>query len=312
MPVIQADDQTELSYRVVGTGSHAVVLLHCWMSTGASWDPLIEHLSLRGLRLVIPDLRGAGASGPSRSRHGLERFARDVLAIAEAERLETFTLVGHSMGGLIAMRLAQEASERLRGLFLMCPVPPSGPDLSPSLRHLFHTSAGDPEKLGAILDLCCLQLPAAERERLMALAVALDPAFLRGSFEAWSRGLDDGLDRIRTPTVVLTTDDPYFPAALQQSEVVAQIPGARRCYLPGPGHFPLVERPQETAAIVESFLSGLSSGARAAPGPRASASTSSPREPMLAHRECGSLSGAPALSLPVPARSEGLLLRVVR
>lgn len=257
MPVIRADDQTELSYRVVGNGTHTVVLLHGWMTTGAVFDRLVEHLSLNDLRLLIPDLRGAGASGRSRSAYRLWRFARDVLAIADAEGAATFTVVGHGMGGQIAQRLAVAASERLRGMFLICSLPVTGQAVPQPLRAFFQGCAGDAERLGNMIDLSCLQLSAAERERLVEIAVTLEAGYVSGSFEAWTGGFEADLSRIDVPTVVLATDDPYYPREVQERDVAARIPGARLCYLPGPGQLPHAERPAEAAALLEAFLGGL-------------------------------------------------------
>jgi len=261
LPVIHADDETSLSYRVVGEGPHTVVLLHGWLTTGAVFDPLIEQLPLQGLRLLIPDLRGAGASGPSRSVYRLWRFARDVLAIADAEGARTFTVVGHAMGGQIAQRLALAAPDRLRGMFLMCSLPASGQEIAPSQRAFFQRCAGDAEKLGHLIKLSARELPDTEFERLLAIALTLDAGHLSGAFEAWTDGFAGALEHIRTPTVVLATDDPYYPLQVQETQVAGRIPGARLCYLPGPGQLPQGERPAETAAILASFLGGLGTAA---------------------------------------------------
>ena len=64
---------------------------------------------------------------------------------------------------------------------------------------------------------------------------------------------NEGLD---PSTLVVATDDPFLPPALQRAEIQQRITGARFAYLPGPGHYPLNERPLETAAIVSAFLAG--------------------------------------------------------
>ncbi|HLT31005.1 MAG TPA: alpha/beta hydrolase [Myxococcaceae bacterium] len=253
-----ADDQTELSYRVVGDGPQAVVLLHGWMATGRIFDRLIASLDLEGMRLLIPDLRGAGASSASRGGYGLPRLGRDVLAIADAEDAERFVLVGHSMGGQLAQWIACEAPERVVGQLLMCPVPAVGQPMPAALRWLFHESPGDAEKLASILEISSLQLPDEARRETLNEALSLSPSYLRGTFETWSRGgFADRLMDIRCPTLVLTTDDPYFTRELLAGEVQRRIRGARLVHVAGAGHFPLLEQPEETASVVMEFLSGL-------------------------------------------------------
>jgi pimeloyl-ACP methyl ester carboxylesterase len=53
------------------------------------------------------------------------------------------------------------------------------------------------------------------------------------------------------------TDDPFLPQPFLRAEVIEKIKGSRFAYLAGPGHYVQVERPRETAAIVEAFLAAL-------------------------------------------------------
>lgn len=257
MPRLRVDDQTELNYRVIGSGPRPVMLVHGWMASGAIFDDLLEVLDHDGVRFIVPDLRGAGDSEASRSGYSLERYGRDVLAIADAEGVQSFTLVGHSMGGQISQWIAAEAPSRISALAILCAVPASGAPLSPEGRELFSTSAGDEGKLGTILDLACKQLPEAAKARMVATALKIDEACIRGAFEAWTAGgFTDRLGAITAPTLVVATDDPFLPPAMQRAEIQQRIAGARLAYLPGPGHYPLNERPLETAAIVSAFLAG--------------------------------------------------------
>lgn len=253
-----ADDQTELSYRVIGDGPLAVVLLHGWMVTGRIYDRLIASMDLDGMRLLIPDLRGAGASAASRGGYGHARMGRDVLAIADAEGADRFVLVGHSMGGQLAQWISCEAPDRVLGQLLMCPVPAVGQPMPAALRWLFHESPGDAEKLASILEISSLQLTEEVRRETLDEALSLSSSYLRGTFETWSRGgFADRLMDIRCPTLVLATDDPYFTRSLLAGEVQGRIRGAKLVHIPGAGHFPLLEQPEETAAVVMDFLSGL-------------------------------------------------------
>jgi non-heme chloroperoxidase len=257
MPKLRADDQTGLNYRVIGSGPRTVVMVHGWMASGSIFDDLLEVLDHTGLKLIVPDLRGTGESEPSQSGYSIERYGRDVLAIAEAEGARKFTLVGHSMGGQISQWIAAEAPDRVSGLVTLCAVPAGGAALPPEARELFSSSAGDEGKLGTILDLACKQLPAEAKARMVATAVKIDEACIRGAFEAWTAGgFAERLSAITAPTLVVATDDPFLPLALQRAEIQQKIAGARVAYLPGPGHYPLNERPAETAAIVSAFLAG--------------------------------------------------------
>ena len=258
MPTVTASDQTPLHYRVVGEGPRDVLLIHGWMVSGAVYDAFLEKMDLTGLRLVIPDLRGSGGSGQAAGGYTLEQHARDVLAVADHAGLGRFTAVGHSMGGQVAQWVAAQEPARVEGVVLLCSVPASGMQLPPDAAGLFRTSAGDREKQKMILGLACKQLTPEALERLLQDAGAVARASIEGSFDAWTGGgFAARLSAITAPTLVVATDDPFLPPAFLREAVVKPIRNARLAYLPGPGHYPQVERPAETAALVTSFLAGL-------------------------------------------------------
>lgn len=257
MPTVASSDQTSLHYRVIGDGPRNVLLVHGWMVSGAVFDELVEKLDTTGLRLVIPDLRGSGGSAAPASGYTLEQHGRDVLAVADHAGLERFTVVGHSMGGQIAQWVAAQEPSRVEGLVLLNTVPASGLPLPPDAAGLFRTSAGDREKQKMILGMACKQLTEAALERLLKDAGAVSRASIEGSFDAWTGGgIEAKLASITAPTLVLATDDAFLPPAFLREKVVSLIRGARLAYLPGPGHYPQVERSAETAALLTAFLAG--------------------------------------------------------
>lgn len=259
MPHAIAADDTQIHYRTVGAGPRTVVLVHGWMVSGSVWNDFIELVDTTGLKLVIPDLRGSGATKSEQpaSSYSLEQHARDVLAVVQHVGAERFTLIGHSMGGQLAQWVASEVPGRVDGLVLLNTVPASGIPLPPEAVGLFRTSAGSREKQKAILDMACKQLSESSLEKLLGDAAAVSEASIVGSFDAWTAGgIAERLARIAAPTLVVATDDPFLPPAFLRQTVVQPIRGARMAHLPGPGHYPQVERPHETAALVGAFLAG--------------------------------------------------------
>lgn len=260
--VVRGSDGTELAYRVVGKGPKDVLLVHGWMVSGAVHDDLLREVGDAGLRFVVPDLRGAGASGKPGDGYTLAQYARDLVAVVDHAGLGRFAVVGHSMGGQLGLLLAATQVERVTGAALLCPVPPRGAPLPKEVADLFRTSGEDRGKQGAILDNVCRALPAAAKERLLDDAGAIPARCIEQAFDAWSGGFDDGrhdaaLQAVRAPVLVVATDDPALPRSLLETEVVARVPGAALAYLPDAGHYPLVERPRETAAVVRAFLTAL-------------------------------------------------------
>lgn len=258
MTAATAQDGSRLAYQVHGTGGRGVMLIHGWAMAGALWDELLVQLSHEGLKVVVPDLRGAGASDKPPTGYSVGRYAEDVLAVADHAGLKgAFTLVGHSMGGLIAQWLAVTEPGRVAALMLMNPVPARGLNVPPEAAALFSGAGGKAEPMGKVLDMSCRMLPPKAREKLLHLAVEVGPGAVAESFDAWTRShFEDKLSAVGCPTLVMATDDPFLTPSLLREAVARKIRGARQAYLPGPGHYPQVEKPRETAALVEAFLVG--------------------------------------------------------
>ena len=266
---IRTDDGVHLAVRVFGGARKAdahdvdvdldVILVHGWMMSGAVFDDLLEVLNLDGLRIIVPDLRGSGRSERPEDGYSLARYAADVLTVADAVGARRFVVVGHSMGGQIAQLLAAQHPERVAGLVLLCPVPGAGMALPADAQALFRGCAEQREPQRIILDLACKQLDPARRERLLDDSMQTARACIQQAFDAWTAGgIRDKLQHVTAPTLVVATDDPFLPPAFLREQVVGPIAGARLCYLPGPGHYPQVERPRETAALLTAFLTPLS------------------------------------------------------
>ncbi len=101
-----ATNGTRLNVAIAGTGS-PVILMHGFPHTWRVWSDVIPVLS-RTHRVIAPDLLGHGDSDKPRADYSIGGFAngmRDLLAVLDVERV---TLVGHSLGGGVAMQLAYQ------------------------------------------------------------------------------------------------------------------------------------------------------------------------------------------------------------
>lgn len=258
MPTFTTDDGTPIAYRTFGDGPLTVMFVHGWMVSGAVFDDVLEQLDTAGLRLIVPDLRGTGGSGKPDTGYTLERHAKDVMALADHERADKFVIVGHSMGGQLGQWIAASHPDRVRGAVLLCPVPAAGMALPDDARGLFRGSPGSRESQGIILGLACKQLSEASRERLLDDAARVSAPAIQEGFDAWTAGgFADKLAAVRAPVLVVATDDPFMPPDFLRQAITSQIKGARLAVLPGPGHYPQVERPRETAALLQAFFAGI-------------------------------------------------------
>lgn len=114
-----------LAYRAWGDeGGEPVVLIHAFASQSGSWEGTAEALARHGFRVIAPDLRGHGRSQWTPT-YALTDFEEDLSAMLDALGLGAINLIGHSLGGHLALKLATRQPERIRRLIIeAAPVPP--------------------------------------------------------------------------------------------------------------------------------------------------------------------------------------------
>lgn len=106
--------QLALHYREYGDRGEALVLLHGLFGSSANWGSIARELADE-YRVIVPDLRNHGRS-PHADDMDYASMAGDVLDLLDRLSLPRVALVGHSMGGKVAMHLALASPERVSGL----------------------------------------------------------------------------------------------------------------------------------------------------------------------------------------------------
>ncbi len=107
-----------------------VLCLHGILEQGAAWSEVAVRLAAKGYRVIAPDLRGHGRSdrAPQASSYNLIDFLSDIDTIVEKVTDKAFTLVGHSLGSVIAATFASIRPQKIKNLFLVETILPSEPD----------------------------------------------------------------------------------------------------------------------------------------------------------------------------------------
>jgi branched-chain amino acid transport system permease protein len=124
MPSIQAGD-VRLNYVEQGSGDEPVVFIHGYTGSLRDWEETFARLPAN-IRAIAIDLRGAGESDRPGHGYTIPQYAEDIDRATRELGLDTFTLVGHSMGGGTAMQFAVTHPERLRRLVLVAPISSNG------------------------------------------------------------------------------------------------------------------------------------------------------------------------------------------
>ncbi|MFY0602446.1 MAG: alpha/beta hydrolase [Flavobacteriaceae bacterium] len=108
---------SQLSFSDIGNGS-VVVLLHGFLENSSMWKTVAPELS-KNRRVITIDLLGHGKSQSIGYVHSMELMAEAVAAILKSLRIRRITLIGHSMGGYVALAFAEKYPEKIKGLCLM-------------------------------------------------------------------------------------------------------------------------------------------------------------------------------------------------
>src|SRR6202789_2179540 len=106
------------------SNGRTVVLLHGRNFPSSYWEPTIKALTEAGYHVVAPDQIGFGKSSKPTFAYSFDDMARATIALIDSLHVDRFDLVGHSMGGMLAVRLARAYGSRIDPLAPFLPTRP--------------------------------------------------------------------------------------------------------------------------------------------------------------------------------------------
>lgn len=112
---VKAPDGLELVYDVRGQGDTTLVFVHCWACDRTYWKHQVDEFA-KAYRVVSLDLGGHGQSGDNRAQWTIASLGGDVQSVVEKLDLKRAILVGHSMGGPVALDAARRMPGRIVGV----------------------------------------------------------------------------------------------------------------------------------------------------------------------------------------------------
>ncbi|HFD11034.1 MAG TPA: alpha/beta hydrolase [Crenotrichaceae bacterium] len=110
-----SDDQALIRYETKGSGDATLFFIHCWSCDRRYWDNQFDLFS-KYFRVVRIDLAGHGESTSSRKNYTIQKFAHDVEAVIAKLKLDNVILIGHSMGGPVAVQTALDTPDAIAGI----------------------------------------------------------------------------------------------------------------------------------------------------------------------------------------------------
>jgi non-heme chloroperoxidase len=243
----------DLYYEDHGTGK-AVVLIHGWPLSGASWEKQVAALLTAGHRVITYDRRGFGQSSKPSSGYDYDTFAADLHKVVSTLDLRDFALVGFSMGGgEVARYLGKYGSERVSKAVFIASVPPyllktpdnpAGVDGSVFDGIKKAITADRPAFLSAFLaDFYNVDVLGGKRVSNQVVQYSWNVgagASAKGSLDcvsAWYTDFRKDLPRIDVPTLVIHGDaDRILPIAATGKRTQELVKGSRLVVVEGGPH----------------------------------------------------------------------------
>lgn len=263
--LVLADDE----YCDQGAGSPAVLMSHGTLMDWTMFRSQIDALSPH-YRVIAYNLRAATRRGYD-SPYTLETLSEDCLRIADQFEIDTFVLVGMSMGGYMALDFALRFPQRLRGLVLIDSMAAAYSDD----KKLRYAEAFGPLNIDGPLPrafaewcapICFGPRTIEEQPELVRSWVerwTLRPArSVYGEYRSWidKSDLSDDLAQIDVPTLIIHGEDdaglPLEEFGLPMAKGIRQ---STMVVIPGAGHTSNCERPAEVNIALLDFLKGLPS-----------------------------------------------------
>ena len=259
-----ADDGARVDVRIDGVNGDPIVLLAGFPLARDIWDICAQSLA-RSHRVVRPDLRGVGSSSVPDGPYLMDLLAADVAAMLDALGIERATIVGHSVGGYVALAFARMFTERIARFGLVCSrLAADTPDQAAARQQLADRVELE-RTIEPVIEAYLPRLFASqtlhERPELFESACALarrnDPrgaaALLRGM--ALRNAADDIAPDLKMPMVMVAGGADAVLGTEEARAIATAFARGRLHLCERSGHLPMLEEPGAVIEALERLLS---------------------------------------------------------
>lgn len=253
----------QVEFTDAGRGT-PLLFVHGFPLNRTAWAPQVAAFQSR-FRVIAPDLRGMGGSQATAGPVAMDRYAEDLHELLRFLEAGPAVLVGHSMGGYVALALAKAFPEALRGLVLVATKAGADAPAAASARRLAAAKIRTEGAAAVVRDMASRMLSGhpdpARAAAVQGFMSPAQPEGLIGALLGMAERADAGawLGQITVPTLVIAgAEDAIIPPG--ESEALAQaIPHAQLRLIVRAGHLVAFDQAEAFNAALESWLadSGL-------------------------------------------------------
>jgi len=246
-------DGVKLFYDEAGSGDPALVFVHGWCCDRSYHAPQFEHFGATH-RVITVDLRGHGDSDKPDDGYTIPNFADDVAAVCGALSLNKPVIVGHSMGGAIALSLSVRHPELARAIVMLdgaLPAPASLSAVGKPLGAAFRSEGYLAPLTGVVNGLFIATDDATRRAHITQSMVATPQRVMAAEWEAiWANDWVAEARACRAPAMYVGAHV-FMADMVRLRELMPHVVSAQTV---GAGHFHQLEVPDQVNAMIERFL----------------------------------------------------------
>jgi pimeloyl-ACP methyl ester carboxylesterase len=249
-------DGVVIAYSVSGAAETALVFIHGGMSDRSFWDGQHAAFAER-FQVIALDLAGHGESGRNREVWGMAQFARDVVAVMDAEHVSRAVLIGNSLGGPAAVEAALLAPERVLAVIGVDTLQDLGRTINAgAMNHAADEWQRDPE---GSLDrglrvLLHDDMDATLREDIRRRMSRTPPEVVCAMYRSFG-GYNAGSAAANLKVPVRCINGDKFPLDIEAIRRI--VPDFDAVVLPHIGHYAMLECPEEFNRRLAEALDGL-------------------------------------------------------
>ena len=260
---VPADDAT-IDVLTEGSGD-PIVLIHGFPLTREVWDAQAAQLAPR-MRVIRPDLRGMGASSVPEGPYLMETLAGDIAAVLDALGIDRAAIVGHSMGGYVAMAFCRMYAERVTRLALVSSrLAADSPEVAKDREDLADRAERE-DRVDAIVDAYLprlfAQITLVNRSPIVDDARAMARKNSATGAAAMLRGMAQRVDAydiaedLDMPVLIVAGAADQIVSLHEAEKMRRAFPAAQLRVLGRSGHVPMLEEPEALADLLLAFARG--------------------------------------------------------
>lgn len=237
-----------IQYRAYGRGKPLIVLVHGWSCDSNYWAAQIKPLAAR-YAVVTVDLAGHGASGANRKDWSMNAFGSDVAAVVQAlPDAGEVILVGHSMGGPVAIEAARQLGDRVLGVIGVDTFKSVGEKPAPAAETAKRMAAFEKDFIGNTRALVAKAFFRKDADAAFVRRIADDMSQAPPEVAiAAVRGLNDwdgvaAMHALNVPIIAINSD---LNGLTDEARIRELVPTFRLVTIAGTGHFLMMEHPDK-------------------------------------------------------------------